>query len=459
MAYSKIQLIAYEIGTMPKVVHNPDGSTSQVYAGIPKYDAQARCALMQRALTTAVQNLPQTTPPEPPGTTLKVLLAPEFFFRGPKGAYSMDEVQQIVTLLQDQSAEDTFADWVFGFGTILGVAEGVGSCPPGKEVYNFTLIQRGGPANRGHLGARVVMKELKSQIDFIATSVDADTLVDAQVTYPTPGASGPGGEQLQVNYDGAGIFALADITWAVEICLDHLNAVHRRLKSPQLPGASQVQVQLVPAGGMSIQESSIIAAQGGFVFCVDGRAAGQSFLHRVAARNVDIVAQTSINVDGSNIDVPGASPPLSSSVTDLFPQGPGRIRFYPEQPIPEASTVQGTVRTLKWPASAHYQFQFDLIYDAAGDFKAVLCQPISTKTDFHARNYFLPLVLSTSSADALRITQAQPPDVNLAIYLLGPAEAYSHAVWCRIGVPGFDFEGILFLFDSRMDGKEPRTIW
>ena len=243
MPYQNVQFIAYAIDTAPQ--ENADGS--ETYLGLdgrPVQDIEARCTLMTRAILTAQAHLPQASPPEPAGTTLKVFLAPEFFFRGPTGAYQMDDVQRVIGTLQDFVADEQWADWAFGFGTIVGTSAPAPGSPPVidpdgiQEIYNFTLFQQGGVAAKGHAGARVVMKELMSGIDFIADEANPGGLLLGQVEYLAAGAAGgPGRENQKVNYDGAGIFGLAGITWAIEICLDHRYTVQRLQRSPQRPGA------------------------------------------------------------------------------------------------------------------------------------------------------------------------------------------------------------------------------
>lgn len=468
MPYTQVQFIAYEIDTAPtNVVVKNHLIDSGTYLGLDnlELDVEARCELMLRAMQTARDKLPQASPPEPAGTTLKLFLAPEFFFRGKQGAYPMDEVQLAITTLQAIAADAQWTDWMFGFGTILGVsAPAVGSPPeidPNavKEVYNFTLIQSGGVAEQGPTGARVVMKELKSGIDFIAQHANPGDLLLGDVEYMAASAAGgPGREQQQVNYDGAGIFDLAGITWGVEICLDHLSNVQRLQRSPQVPGAAQVQVQLVPSCGMSIQNTSVIAGPGGYVLNCDGINGGSSALARVAAPLTPIAPLSRHAVSNADITLNEVSPPEVVRINQLYQGGAGQVTLYPTQTLPPASTVEGTLVPLLWPASVDYQFKFDLIYDGAGNFRSLLCEPISRKAIFKSNNYFLPLVLRTWSKQAIA-AGAPAPDVLIEMQLVPGTAGYGQAVWCRIDLPDFDFQGNAFQFNLTAAGLAPDTVW
>jgi hypothetical protein len=477
MPYTNVQFIGYSIDTAPR--DNVDRTETylgllgtrldpeKAHQGLPNpqfaRDTQARCELMTRAIHTALANLPQASPPEAAGTTLKVFLAPEFFFRGPDGAYPMDDVQVVIATLQHIAADEQWADWVFGFGTILGTsAPAVGSPPeidPNamKEVYNFTLIQKGGVASQGDAGARVIMKELMSGIDFIKQDANPGGILLGEIEpLELSEAGGPGREQQSVNYDGAGIFDLDGITWGVDICLDHL--VGRLQRSPQVPGASEVQIELVPSCGANINPNNVIAAPGGYVFNVDGHNGSHAKLQRVVPPPTTVTSCKSYPVDGSNIVLADISPAEEVAINQLYRNGAGQVVIYDAVPVPAPSKVQGTIKTLRWQASADYQLKFDLIYDALGVFKTLLCEVVSSKTNFEKKNYFLPLALKTWSKSAVR-NGAPDPDVKISVGSSPGSGSFDCAVWCKIDVPGFDFEGNAFQFNKRADADPPETIW
>jgi hypothetical protein len=448
MAYDNIQFIGYAIDTAPQ----DNGNNTETYLGLPnpQQDIEARCALMLRAIETARDNLPAASPPD---AVLKVFLAPEFYFRGDQGAYQMDDVQVAIAALQALAKDDQWADWVFAFGTIVGVS--APSTPPQqgvtqiKEIYNFVLIQEGGAADQGPAGARVVMKELKSGIDFIAGAAYPGGLLFGEVAPPTVGPEGPGRETQQAAYDGAGIFNLRGMTWAADICLDHLTG--RLMKSPQLPGETEVQVQLIPSCGADIDPDGVVAATGGYVFNVDGHNGSHADLRRVTPPPSVIAPAASFDVSDDEVSLASVSPPQAVAIDQLYRDGPGRVVIFAPVAVPAPMTVQGTRTPLVWQASGDYRFEFDLIYDLAGDFSTVLCKIVGPKALFRGNKYFLPLRLLAHDLGA--------NDVKIQMRLDLGTGGFAHAVWCRIDVPGFDFQGNAFQFNATTAGVAPETIW
>lgn len=458
MAYTNVQFIGYVLDTAPQV--NPDGSKTYLGLNNPQQDIEARCDLMLRAMQTAQGALQQLSPPSPTCDTLKVFMAPEFFFRGALGAYQMDDVQTAIATLQAMAAKGQWEDWVFVFGTILGVSSPTLPTPPydidplaTQEVYNFALVQQGGVAAQGDTGARMVMKELMSGVDFIATIANPGGLLLGDVAHmPASNTSGMGREQQEVNYDGAGVFELAGVTWGLEVCLDHLDSVRRLQKSPQLPGEKLIQLQVVPSCGMGIQAPSVITQSGGYVFNCDGSGlASHSTLAQQVPPLTNVPLAISTPVSNAPIALQSTSPVLDVAVSALYAHGSGVVNIYPASAIPVQQTVPGNTITLNWPASADYQFIFQLVYNSSGNFVTLVCEIRSKRTNFYDNNYYLPLSLQTQ--DSLK------QDVRIQMKMVPGSSPYAGAVWCKINVPGFIFEGIAFEFSANFGGLPPYTIW
>ena len=128
---------------------------------------------MLAAMRQAKTMLPP--PASPPVSRLNVFMAPEFFFRGKTGAYSMDDVQVAIATLQEIAADPEWDDWLFEFGTIIGNYEDSDASTP-TQICNFALVQQGGAAAQGPDGARAIVKELMSGVDFIADSASPGAL-------------------------------------------------------------------------------------------------------------------------------------------------------------------------------------------------------------------------------------------------------------------------------------------
>lgn len=458
MAYTNVQFIGYVLDTAPQL--NPDGSKTYLGLSDPQLDIEARCALMARAMQAARAALPQPSPPVPGGETLKVFMAPEFFFRGASGAYAMEDVQLAIASLQRMAADDQWLDWVFIFGTILGASSPTQQTPPydidplaDTEIYNFALVQQGGVTAQGDTGARMVMKELMSGVDFVATAASPNSLLLGDVAYwPASTSGGPGREQQQVNYDGAGVFELAGITWALEVCLDHRDTVRRLQRSPQLPGQKLVQLQLVPSCGMGIQAPSVVTQAGGLVFNCDGSgAASHSTLAQQVPPLAGVPLSASTPVGDADIVLQGSSPVQDVAIGTLYAGGAGVVNVYPALALPAQQVVPGNTVQLDWPASPDYRFIFQLVYNSSGQFVTLVCEIRSKKTNFYGNNYFLPLSLQTQDS--------WKQDVRIQMNLVAGSSPYAGAVWCKINVPGFIFEGNAFEFSATYGGATPYTIW
>lgn len=439
MAYDKIQFVGYAIDTGPE-----DQGDKEVYLGLDcaTQDIDARCILIRRAMETALANI---EPASPPAHTLTVFMAPEFFFRGARGAYDMDHVQYAIRQLQTLAAEQQWQDWLIVFGTILGEWDESDDPSATKLAVNFALIQEGGVAASGNSGARIVTKELKSDIDFISGVANPGGILWGEIEHMDPGPSGPGREAQYINYDGAGIFTALGITWAADICLDHLDG--RLLNSPQLPGSNEVQIQLVPSGGAAIDDASIIAETGGYVFNVDGLNGSSATLKHNIPPPTTIMPLPAIPVPDDNIEVPNTSPPLSVPTTDLYQYGAGEVVIYGPVDTPEVKVVDGTILPLVWNTGSGLTLTFTIIYDAAGDYVTTLCKITTSQVPAATNNYFLPLVLDTKD-------RAGEPFLVKAKITAG-AQGYDLACQCTVETEAFNFSGVTFLFNSQAPTTSP----
>ena len=449
MSDATIRFIAYDINTAPKnATFDAHSMPSGIYLGLddPYHDIDARCCLLERAIAVAAAQLPSTSPPE--DGPLNVFMLPEFFFRGAQGAYQMVQADYTIRRLQQIAAQ--WENWVFVFGSIVAVSA---TTQADDEVYNFALVQQGGSAAQGDAGARLVMKELMSGIDFISQHANPGGTLLGGVEYIDAGSHGAGREYQQLNYDGSGIFDLCAMTWALEICLDHGDG--RLQRSPQLPGSHQVQLQLIPSCGMEVELDSVVTVEGGLVFNCDGGGYGNG-VNRLSAdgspphRQMDPIAALSSNaVPDTPIELD--SPPQAVAVDQLYARGAGSVVIYPPLQVPAPSTVGGTTRTLDWAAAPDVGFSFDFHFAEDGSLSALLCRMTLASLDFHDHDYFLPLIMDTQDRNK------RP--VKVEIRTRSGSAGYDGALWCRIAVPGFNFEGVAVEYYTDLARGEPFTIW
>jgi len=252
--------------------------------------------------------------------TLKIFMAPEFYFRGVNGAYSHDLVSQIIPMMEELGTSSSlFQHWLFVFGTAVAASEdeyhyctvcgrnpntvqfdrdpasrvdafgvhkktkgvctnnaahAVATYTYGAEVQNVALIKK---ASDTHM----VVKEYISGIDYINDEV---TVVQGTKKNPVGWTMAPiaprGSNQsriaskLQDERMGGGVFTMDGITFGMEICLDHIQSTGPEGRLANF--ANIIQILLIPSYGMDITHHSCVV--GGIIFNVDGRGSGSSNL-------------------------------------------------------------------------------------------------------------------------------------------------------------------------------------
>jgi hypothetical protein len=483
MSYKNIQFFAYVLNT-----GFGTNNGANVYLGLddPAADIKARCALMQRAMDTARQSGAAGQ------DTLKVFMAPEFFFRGITGAYEMShavgnanpgpDAVSVVSALQQLASDPKWADWLFVFGSIVG--KSAPEALNGKqEAYNVVLVQAGGQANAGERGARAVLKEWKSNIDFIKrpavapANVPAGMLYDDMVEYMSPAAASwyaendrlngvVGSDTQQYPYDGGGIFPSCGVTFGLEVCLDHLQG---RLSGAQLPGEPQIQVQLVPSCGMDVQGGNLVIGQNGLVFGCDGLGRGAS-AYQVAGNALVPIKSSVTALDAS--DLPADDGGAAVAISSLFPVGAatgrwgvrpplnkadagaaaGAIVAYDPVTVPQPALVPGQIRIWVWNWQ-DIKVQFALLYDGAGAFQRVLCRMISATCQLNRFWYAIP----DKDKVTMRGTDADGAEGTVSMRRVAGSHPFDFGIQCTADLGDFQFGGIAFEFNKQID-MTPATV-
>lgn len=270
-------------------------------------DVDGRISIMQQAVERAYEVASQDE------DTLKIFVAPEFFWRGANGSYSFDVIDNldkegeynaighITKALEDMIQQEKFSDWMFLFGTIIAskeetTSEGVDNTRAIEtngtmyQFLNFAPIYKGfDPATTSPKGMMfVVPKVTVSSIDFLSTDrtpklsdyadiYDNDLFDEISVSLEDTG-------YVEINES---LFYMNNIAMSVEICLDHLEKMAQtRLHDPNitmvssgglgkydnLPKPESAQISLVSSAGMSIMKDSLVLDKdaGGTIFLQDG---------------------------------------------------------------------------------------------------------------------------------------------------------------------------------------------
>ncbi len=145
LVYSKAQLISLNIKPGTK-----NGGADYLGENLDDDDKATRIAVMKQAIQTAKTNADLAE------DTLKVFMAPEFYFRGAHGGYPMVGNQKndpglapgILKELRKETDKPDYADWLFVFGTIIGYLKHSDSGNPttysGDNKHNVKILEVGG---------------------------------------------------------------------------------------------------------------------------------------------------------------------------------------------------------------------------------------------------------------------------------------------------------------------------
>jgi hypothetical protein len=373
--------VAYKVGTGKFDVNQfkaewDSTNLKYVYNNLVEYsgltndeaDSSLRITRMKNAILKAYQQYyADARNDQIDAKTLKIFMAPEFFFRGLKGAYDISQVSKIFTMLRDFTKDGKFKDWLFVFGTVIAasyadellcrtcgtqgakhfqrmgvndfrcktagcVAGSVFDWRSGARIDNVALIQKGGEST--DTNSFIVEKEFVSHVDFrrfsspealnkgkLQTGYDRVAIMDdwdvdrnivlkgkTEFALPPTGSRDlyGGGSKFSNERMGGSIFVIDGIKVGLEICLDHLNA--------RIPAGSGIQIQLVPSAGAFLQQFACVA--NGIAFNVDGGGTGTA----------DVRIN---NAGGSAPENSGTLTSKSGAVT-----GGGEVVVYDVQPIP-----------------------------------------------------------------------------------------------------------------------------
>ncbi len=316
-----------------------------------KVDSTARCFNLRLAIDAAYNHYTAAHGADPDDDkTLKIFMAPEFFFRGRQGAYDISYVSEIFDNLRTFTRHSRFKDWLFVFGTVIGASfddrlacrrcRKVGAsnfvrtgdryvcrtCPPGSvfetrlgaRIDNVALIQKGGEDDLKN--AHVIEKEYVSHIDFrrfaspqalqegktktgfdntaILNSWNNDRRIEIRgrvlPALSVPGSRDGGGSSTFTDERmGGSIFTIDGIKFGLEICLDHLKG--------RIPSGTGIQIQLVPSAGAHIDRLTCVT--NGIGFNVDGLTGKSKMQVNSPGTPTKVKSASSGIPGGGNIDI------------------------------------------------------------------------------------------------------------------------------------------------------------
>jgi hypothetical protein len=320
--YQRVACIGYEI----EVPAGYNGDANDMT------NIKARWNEMKEAITKAhtqykqllgkqIGNWGKLWPDDTDAKTLKIFMAPEFYFRGARGAYELDCLFYLIEEVRKVTGSADFKDWLFVMGTcvcatqqtkITGEVKKNTTDPApadwrqrkeGTLLEMYAIVQKGGHKNSDGIHDLQVLKEYPSHEDFQRTSTPVDDdwyrpgrkvdLDTGKVKYSKKGrllrtgASGsgptarkalsqPGSREFvgDINDETTKppvsekgtlgcIFAMDGITFGLEVCRDHLMGRLRDAKD-----RNGVQIQLITSWGAYIDP--VYRLTNAVAFNVDG---------------------------------------------------------------------------------------------------------------------------------------------------------------------------------------------
>ena len=218
-------------------------------------------------------------------TTLKVFMAPEFYFR-PEAAtnshtYSQEERGKILAALGLMFKDAKFDHWLIVPGTVLANIPVVPLTNPKTYYYYNTAIAIQGGTN---CKLTAIEKQQPSSIDGVP--------VNGGITSTTVAAGNYKEHFEQWSQRKQRMFRVGGIQMGLDICLDHCGpaafnpagavviqdtlrvtkrVVNEFLAQPPLPAPlPELSLHLLTAGGMPVVPQSLAAKNGGYMLRTDG---------------------------------------------------------------------------------------------------------------------------------------------------------------------------------------------
>lgn len=280
MPYTHFRYIAYQVPTVASRV-NPITGANEVKYGIPPgnvtnppalagnvgnlgADARSRVERFYNAMILAYNTIQAYDN----ANTLKIFIAPEFYFRPDNldVSYTYTQYQAIKDVLRNTIMFDNrFDDWLIIPGTIMWKQDQSTPKRPlnllDEVFFNSSMYLK----TEGFVTSHVIEKVRASPIDGIPTGRHGGSRT-SPLTYST--------DEYYPQYNSFAkrqkhVFTVGGIEFGLEICLEHHMQVVKGVMS-WLPRVNGVQLQLLTAGGMGVVAGSLATKVGGYILRSDG---------------------------------------------------------------------------------------------------------------------------------------------------------------------------------------------
>lgn len=365
MPYTHFRYIAYEV---PTAATHHNAVFSGFSSGLPcppvpripvdrisdVADAKNRLLRLASVVDMAATCVTQSGTDNP--NTLKIFVVPEFYFRPPNSfarrdcpynTYSYDEAVEIFEELNRMFVHADFRDWLIVAGTVMWHwnnrddeqpepnpdpnpnpnrpdpgGRDVPSDPTGRVYRNSAVYVRGGVAD----SLKIIEKDVPSGIDGVPNPYAPKA--DAYDDYFQRAFEHWHSQREHV-------FEVDSVICGLEVCLDHADAIgHRVLKTvlarwPHMENAAPpaLDLHILTAGGMTIENGAVAAKRNGYILRNDGYSSYPfSELRRVSRYNRSGAAMLAANETEEAVRVLAGPQKLTIKEAEFHTQ---QLAFYP----------------------------------------------------------------------------------------------------------------------------------
>lgn len=371
MSYTHLRAVAYQVPTIGfngGFLEIPPGeipgrfaaNQPAAFAGVSNIDARKRLARLYAVMLEAQEQIAILGDSN---YTLKVFVAPEFYFRPlsensnitPKGpSYTLQEYREIKKALETLADDKKFINWVIIPGTILWSGSGmIGRKRPNtgdaEVFFNSSMFLKVGKLCGSQY--QVIEKARASTIDGLPTG-----------RHGGGGVSNPDRKSTDEQWPlyqtlekkRKHVLEHHGTECGVEICLEHGMGLLKEIlsaganwKSGFLRNRKSIALQILTAGGKPIDDAFVTAKTNGYILRTDGLGSGvQSEMRKISGYTsnslqpvnydfmsakahynpISVAVEHTINL-AADLQVPDPG----SSAGNHFPQ---LVKIFSRQPLP-----------------------------------------------------------------------------------------------------------------------------
>ncbi len=288
--YTHIQFIAYECPTFDYT--KPGEATNTTLAPPIRHlqgnDEKIRVQRFLDVLKWTRNNIPNIVLGN--NNTLKIFMAPEFYFKShagqnsadPRygGSYTFNTMINILSCLRNLFTDPTLSDWLIVAGSV------VSNLPADAKIFIDN------PEERAYLNTAVVVKggHPKAPFHFVhkkqLSNIDGPPKTRKNQSGEEVGTSASENEYFRPFLESwqerkQRIFTVDNITFGLEVCLDHeltvLKTVCKDYSSQEGKSAPPIDIHLITSCGMQVRSKAVAARENGYVMISDGKPKNQVY--------------------------------------------------------------------------------------------------------------------------------------------------------------------------------------